>query len=99
MTHPNAMSGTFRVLAVNVNDRSHLTRSRQLWSKCGFPADACEAIVRDVENARRKYTDRFGEATARRVIHSCLHGTCYPYWMQRRRRQILPGKRLFPQDS
>ena len=33
MTHPNAMSGTFRVLAVNANDRSHLTRSRQLWSK------------------------------------------------------------------
>ena len=37
-------------------------------------ADACDAIVRDLEAAQEHYVTRFGEETARRVLHACLYG-------------------------
>jgi hypothetical protein len=39
-------------------------------------AEACDAIVRDLAAAERRYTETYGADTAGRVLHACLYGTC-----------------------
>jgi len=37
-------------------------------------AETCELVVRDITEAERKYSEKYGTATAHRVVRTCLYG-------------------------